>query len=383
MSAGILAITGGVVEPEPGERIDGGTVLVRDGKILAVGRDAPPADATLVDATGCRVLPGFVDAHAHIGVHEVAVGLPGADVNESGLSNAAGIRALDAINPHDPAFDDALTGGVTTVVVKPGSGAPLGGQSVALKTAGGRIVDDRVLRDPLSLKSAFGENPKAGANGGLPTTRMGIAYVIRQALEDARHYGGPDAGTVARDLHQEVLQRLLAGELPWDVHAHRQDDIATALRIAREYGLRLVINHGTEAYLLAGIIAEQNIPVILGPLSVARSKVELACRRETTPRILHRTGIPFALMTDHPEVPIELLSLQASLAVRAGLPADAALRAITTTPAEIYGLDDRVGSLRPGRDADIVLWSGDPLDTRSRVRTVYVDGVAVFGRPAA
>jgi imidazolonepropionase-like amidohydrolase len=381
-----LALVGARVEPIGSPGFDGGTVLIADGRIVAVGTDDPPADAEVIDVAGRWVLPGFVDPHAHVGVHEDSVGPPGADVNEGSLPNAAGVRALDAINPSDRAFTDALSGGVTTVVVKPGSGNPIGGQSVAMKTAGAPTVDGRVVREPLGIKSAFGENPKDvhGAAGRAPSTRMGTAYVIRQALRDAENYRKlREDGGVGPELHSDALVRLLAGDLPWDVHAHRADDIATAVRLAREFGLRLVINHGTESHELADLLAEGGIPVVVGPLSVARSKVELSGHRVDTPARLHEAGVEVALMSDHPEVPIDLLVLQAALAVREGLPRAVALAAISATPASIYGLDDRVGSLAPGRDADVVVWTGDPLDLRSRVERAFVDGRQVYERSAS
>jgi imidazolonepropionase-like amidohydrolase len=378
-----LALVGGVIEPMGSPRIEHGTVLIRDGRILSVGTDAPPADAEVVDVAGRWVLPGLVDAHSHIGVHEDSVGPPGADVNESSLPNAAGIRALDAINPADPAFSDALAGGVTTVVVKPGSGNPIGGQSVAIKTAGAPCVDELVVREPLSVKSAFGENPKDthGSGGRTPVTRMGTAFAIRQAFRDAENYRRlRDEGGTGVDLHNEALLSLLAGDLPWDVHAHRSDDIATAIRLAREFGLRLIVNHGTESHAIAGILADLGIPVVVGPLSIARSKVELAGHRVDTPKVLHQAGVEIALVTDHPEVPTDLLVLQAALAEREGLPRAAALSAITATPAAIYGLADRVGSLKPGCDADLVVWTGDPLDLRSRAERVFIGGAQVYER---
>jgi imidazolonepropionase-like amidohydrolase len=381
--SGRIAFVGATVEPVASERLEGGTVIVRDGVIEAVGRVEPPSDARIVDVSGRWLLPGFVDAHAHVGVHEESVGEPGADVNESSLANTAGVRALDAINPRDVGFADALTGGVTCVVVKPGSGNPIGGQAVALKTAGGPTVDDLVVREPVSIKSAFGENPKTvhGGQGRTPVTRMGTAFVIRQALIDARNYREQrENGSVAPDLHSDALVRLLEGDLLWDVHAHRQDDIATAMRLAREFDLRWVLNHATEGYLVVDRIAELDVPVVVGPLSVARSKVETSGHRIDGPAMLHEAGVRIALMTDHPEVPLELLVLQAVLAVREGLPRDVGLQGITTRPAEFYGLDSRVGAIAPGLDADLVVWSGDPLDLRSRVEQTYITGRLLYER---
>jgi imidazolonepropionase-like amidohydrolase len=242
-----------------------------------------------------------------------------------------------------------------------------------------------VLRRDVSIKSAFGENPKTvhGGTGGTPATRMGVAWVIRQALEDARHYRtlrGGDTPSVGLDLANEALLRLLDGELQWDVHAHRHDDIATAIRLAEEYGLRLVINHGTEAYKMLDLIAGKALPVVLGPTLSALSKVELKGHDPASAARLTARGIVVALTTDHPEVPIELLVTEAGIAMRDGLSREDALRSICLNAAGIFGLDDRVGAIAPGLDADLVLWSGDPLDVQSVVRRVYVSGRLAYER---
>ncbi|MFI7615183.1 amidohydrolase [Nonomuraea terrae] len=381
-----LAITSGYVVPVDGDPIDGGTVLIQDGKITAVGRDVTVPEGTpIVDAAGGWVLPGFVEAHGHLGVHEEAEGWAGQDTNEMTDPNGARLRALDAINPADLAFADALSGGVTTAVIKPGSGNPIGGQTVAIK-CWGRSVDEMLLKEPVSVKSALGENPKRvyGDQKKLPSTRQGVAAVIRDAFMKAQDYTAKKAAAEAegkpfdRDGTLEILARVLDGELPWCQHTHRADDIATALRLAGEFGYRLVINHGTEGHLLADTLAERNVPVIIGPLFTSRSKVELRQRSLRNPGILARAGVEVAITTDHPVVPIHFLVHQATLAVKEGLdPADA-LRSITVNPARIMGLDDRVGALKPGLDGDVVIWSGDPLDVMSRALKVYVSGREVY-----
>ncbi|TDD37027.1 amidohydrolase [Nonomuraea terrae] len=381
-----LAITSGYVVPVDGDPIDGGTVLIQEGKITAVGRDVTVPEGTpIVDAAGGWVLPGFVEAHGHLGVHEEAEGWAGQDTNEMTDPNGARLRALDAINPADLAFADALSGGVTTAVIKPGSGNPIGGQTVAIK-CWGRSVDEMLLKEPVSVKSALGENPKRvyGDQKKLPSTRQGVAAVIRDAFMKAQDYTAKKAAAEAegkpfdRDGTLEILARVLDGELPWCQHTHRADDIATALRLAGEFGYRLVINHGTEGHLLADTLAERNVPVIIGPLFTSRSKVELRQRSLRNPGILARAGVEVAITTDHPVVPIHFLVHQATLAVKEGLdPADA-LRSITVNPARIMGLDDRVGALKPGLDGDVVIWSGDPLDVMSRALKVYVSGREVY-----
>jgi imidazolonepropionase-like amidohydrolase len=383
---GSISITGGRVVPLKGEPIDGGTVQIVDGAIVSLDDGTAPAGTESFDASGKWVLPGFVEAHAHVGINEEGAGDAGMDVNEASAAVMPGVRALDAINIHDPGFRDALEGGVTTVVVRPGSANPIGGLTVAMKTWAGTSVDDQVMVEALSLKSGLGENPKTvfGPLGAEPKTRMGVAHVIRQAFEDARNYvqlrDAAGDGPFRRDLHMEALARALSGEIPWDVHAHRHDDIATALRIADEYGLRLIVQHGTESYQLADLLSAAKVPVIYGPTMTARSKVELAERAPECITTLAEAGVAVALTTDHPELPIEFLVHQAALAVKDGLSPELSLAAITSSPASIYALDDRVGALAPGMDGDVVIWSGDPLDLGSRVEQVFIRGVLVFDR---
>ncbi len=385
------AIVGGRVVPVTGEPIDGGTVLLDAGKITAVGGPgiAVPAGADVVDASGKWVLPGFIDAHTHVGVHEEAEGWAGHDTNEMTSPVTAYVRALDAINPADLGFRDAIGGGVLAVNVNPGSGNPIGGQTAAVK-CWGRTVDEMVLRAPAGLKSALGENPKRvyGEKDKTPSTRLGTAGVIREALVQAGNYlarlaaaeesTAEDRKPVDRDLNMEALGRVLRREIPWRQHCHRADDIATAVRIAREFGYDLVIDHGTEAHLLAGMLAAQSIPVIIGPLFTSRSKVELRNRSLANPGRLAAAGVTIAITTDHPVVPIHFLIHQATLAVKEGLDAGTALRAVTINPARILGVADRVGSLEAGKDADLVIWSGDPLDVMSRAERAYIDGREVY-----
>jgi imidazolonepropionase-like amidohydrolase len=386
-----IAITGGRVVPIEGDPVIGGTVLLRDGKIAAVEGPgfAVPDGVDVVDATGKWVLPGFIDAHAHAGVSEEAEGWAGQDTNERTSPVTAQVRALDAINPADLAFRDAITGGVLAVNVNPGSANPVGGQTVAIK-CWGRTVDEMVLREPAGLKSALGENPKRvyGERNEMPSTRLGTAAVIRGAFVDAQNYQAKLAAAqrapeserpvVERDLKCEALGRVLRREIPWRQHCHRADDIATAMRIAREFGYDLVIDHGTEAYLLADQIAAASIPVIIGPLFTSRSKVELRNRSLANPGRLAAAGVRIAITTDHPVVPIHFLIHQATLAVKEGLDPVTALRAVTIHPAQIIGCADRIGSLAPGRDADVVIWSGDPLDVMSRAERAYVNGREIY-----
>lgn len=381
-----IAITNGHVVPVVGAPFDG-TVVIEGSTIVSLGAEATvPDGAEVIDAGGRWVVPGLVEAHGHVGIHEESHGWAGADFNEAGEAVGPRFRALDGIHPTDEGFRDALSGGVTTIVVKPGSANPIGGQTAAIKTWG-RIVDEMVIKAPCSVKSALGENPKRynwEDQKRPPKTRMGVAAAIRGALVAAQNYGAKRAQAASegtpheRNLDHDILLQVLDGDLPWCQHTHRVDDIATAIRLSEEFGYRLVINHGTEAHLIADVIADKQIPVIIGPLMTSRSKQEVWQRSLVNPGLLARAGVQIALTTDAPVIPINFLVLQASLCVRDGLsPADA-LAAITINPARILGLDQRVGSLEVGKDADLVIWSGDPLDVDSRAEQVFVDGRAVY-----
>src|ERR1700689_3354578 len=385
------AIVGGRVVPVTSEPIENGTVLLDDGKIVAIGGPdvAVPAGAETVDAAGKWVLPGFIDAHAHVGVVEEAEGWAGRDGNEMTKPVTAYVRALDAINPADQGFRDAIIGGVLAVNVNPGSANPIGGQTVAIK-CWGRTVDEMVLREPAGLKSALGENPKRvyGDRNETPSTRLGTAAVIRGAFVAAQNYQAKLAAAaqkdsserpvVDRDLKLEALSRVLRREIPWRQHCHRADDIATAMRMAREFGYDLVIDHGTEAHLLADQIAAAQIPVIIGPLFTSRSKVELRNRSLANPGRLAAAGVTIAITTDHPVVPINFLIHQATLSVKHGLDRDVAIQALTINPARIVGIDDRLGSLEPGKDGGVVIWVGYPLDVTSRAERAYQDGREIY-----
>jgi imidazolonepropionase-like amidohydrolase len=383
---GTWAIVGATVHPIVTGPIPDGVVVVRDGTIAALGDASTvvPSGALIIDGAGAVVLPGFIDAHTHIGTMESGEGWAGDDHDESTSPVTPQLRAVDAVNPADRAFRDALSGGVLAVGVNPGSCNAIGGQSAALRTVG-RTVDDMVLLAPAGMKSALGENPKKhyGGQGLMPSTRMGTAALIRQALTQAAadlsrlRAGGDPLEPV--DLGRRALMAVLAGEIPWRQHVHRADDIATALRLADEFGLRLVIDHGTEAHLLADVIAARGVPVLLGPLLSGRVKVEMRNADFRNAAILHDAGVEVSLVTDHPVIPVEHARLQAALAVRAGMPESAALRALTLNPARALGVADRIGSLRVGWDADLVLWSGHPLDMSSRVTGAWVRGRPVHG----
>src|SRR5690348_2010493 len=341
----------------------------------------------VIDAAGRWVLPGLVDAHTHLGAREEGEGWAGHDTNELTGPIQAHVRVLDAINPADEGFRDAIGGGVLTAGITPGSGNPVGGQTVAVH-CWGRTVDDMVLRSPAGMKSALGENPKRvlGERRVNPSSRLGTAAVIRTALVDTLNYLEKEKEESAermgpaqsRDLKHEALARVLRREIPWRQHCHRADDIATALRLADEFGYDLVSDHGTEGYLIADKIAAAGGPVVTGPLITARSKVELRNRTMANPGLLAAAGVTVAIATDHPVVPVHLLIVQASLAVREGLDRDTALRAVTINPARVMRVADRIGSLVPGKDADLAIWSGDPFDVMSRVESAYIGGREVY-----
>lgn len=361
-----------------------GTLLATDGVITAVGPELTiPEGVERIDAHGAWLLPGLIDAHVHLGMHPEGEDSSGTDVNEMTDPNMAAVRAIDAIDPFDPGFDDALAGGITTVNVNPGSGNPIGGQTVAIHTHG-RWIDEMVLRAPSGIKSALGENPKRiyGGKGKTPSTRLGTAMVIREAFIEAQNYMAA-ADPAKRDAKLEALAMVLRREIPWRQHAHRTDDVATALRLAEEFGYELVLDHGTEAHVLADVVAARNLPVLIGPLFTTKSKVELRGRSLANPRRLAEAGVEISIITDHPVIPINFLIHQCTLAVKEGLDPDTALRAVTINPARVLGLAQRLGSLEVGKDADVVLWSGDPLNVLSRALRVWIGGKTVMEYDAA
>ena len=384
-----MLIQNGVVHTMEGFVIENGFVAARDGKITAVGpMSALPvgADGPVIDAAGGHIVPGFVDAHCHLGMFGNGLGFEADDGNESTDPCTPHLRAIDAVNPLDRYFQEAREGGVTTVLTGPGSANPIAGQFAAVKTDG-RWVDEMILRAPVSMKFALGENPKSVYNERkeAPVTRMATAAIIRENLSKALEYmdkqskaeNDPDMDMPDFDAKLEALVGVLRGELPVHCHAHRADDIATAVRICREFGLRLVVVHGTEGHLISELLARENIPVITGPCLTDRCKPELMNQTIENPALLSRAGVKVAICTDHPETPIQYLPLCAAIAVRAGMDEEEALAAITINPAVIAGLEKRVGSLAVGKDADVVVTSRHPLDWKSRVEAVFIGGKQV------
>ena len=366
--------------------IEGGDVLMEAGKVVAVGANLSASGAKVIDAHGAYATPGFVDPHTHIGLWADGERDDTGDGNEATDPVTPHLRALDAVNPVDPCFAEACRAGVTSVAAGPGSANVLGGQFLAMKTHG-KSLKTMLIKEPLAMKAAFGENPKHvyGSNGKRPGTRMGTAAVLREALYEAREYmekrAGKDADKrPAFNLKNEALAMVLRRELLLKMHAHRADDILTAIRLAKEFDLRASVEHCTEGYRIAGELRAAGVGVILGPLLCDRSKPELKNLTMKAPAILHRAGVKFALMTDHGVIPEQYLPVEAGLCVREGLPEMEALRAITINAAEVIGLSERIGSLAPGKDADVVLFDGHPLETRTRASLVIVDGEIVYER---
>lgn len=363
-----------------------GDVAIENGKIVAVGQSLSYSDAEVRDVTGMTVMPGIVDPHCHIGMWEDAMGFEGADGNECTNPITPELRAIDAINPYDRCFEEAVAGGVTTCVTGPGSANVIGGQFVAIKTYGDS-VDDMVLRFPVAVKAAFGENPKRVYNGKnqTPSTRMATAALMRKALIEAQEYneklekGKADPEKMPeRNLGKEILARVIRRELPMKIHAHRADDILTAIRICREFKLRYTLDHCTEGYLITDklkeALSEDCEGIIVGPLLTDRSKIELKNLSFKAPKVLEQAGIEYAMMTDHPVTPEQYLPICTAVAVHEGASEEGALKAITINAAKITGIADRVGSIEVGKDADIAVFSGHPFDFRSRCVLTLVNG---------
>jgi len=396
----VLAIRNGTVLT-PGERLENAVVLIEGGTIVDVGANVEVPDGVdTIDATGKTIIPGMIDAHCHTGLFADGVGWGQSDGNEMTDPITPHLRAIDAIHPEDIAFRDLREAGITTINTGPGSGNLIGGQTAAVKTRG-RTIDEMLLRFPVGMKMALGENPKRvyGEQKKMPSTRMGNAGTLREWLTKAQGYvekkarheqklaqfraGGEDAkepDSFEMDLRLEALATVLAREIPAHIHAHRADDIMTAIRIAEEFSLNLVVIHATEGYKVADILAEKGIPCIPGPVLFSRMKYEL---REMTPKNageMANAGVKVAIQTDEMSA-VRYLALNAALAVSEGMDEAMALRAITLTPAEILGVDDRVGSIETGKDADLVILCGHPFDVaHCRVEYVLIEGETVFQR---
>ena len=356
-------------------------ILIDNGRIIEISKNIEKTDKMqLYDAEGLYVFPGFIDAHSHIGISEEKLTLQNDLSNENTNPVTPSLRAIDAINPMDSAFHNALAVGITGVLVGPGSANAIGGSFAFIKTAGRRI-DDMVVLAPAAIKMAFGENPinVYGTNGNIPSPRMGIASLIREELFLARQYlNDVDSGSCAVDFAKECYRDLFEGRIPIKAHVHRADDIFTAIRIAKEYGVGLTLDHCTEGHLIAREIAESGFPAIVGPSLASRNKNEVSESDFKTPGILYKAGVTVALTTDHPVSRIQYLLVCAAIAAREGLGEMEALRAITINAAKICRVDDRLGSLKVGKDADIAIYKGNPLEISSTLCATIINGEIVW-----
>ena len=370
------AIIHDAIHPEPFV----GDILIRDGKLISIGEAADGEDEIL-DLSGLHAYPGFVDAHSHIGLD--GYGGPTGntyDYNEMNDICCPQLRGMDSYYPLDAAIPMALAGGVTTVATGPGSANVLGGTFMAVKLYG-KTVEEALLKEPIGMKCAFGENPKRCYKDKCDSARMTTAAKLREMLSNARDYmlrkeaaGGDILKMPKYDMKMEALIPVLNREIPLKAHAHRSDDIMTAIRIAKEFCLRITIEHCTEGHLITEALTQANVPVAVGPTLTNASKLELLNKSWKTPGILARAGLQVSIITDAPVIPQQYLPLCAGLAVKAGMDPFQALQAITINPARHIGVDDRVGSLEEGKDADIVITDGDPMVSSSCVKYVLVDG---------
>ncbi len=384
----MLHIINAHLKPITSPDIPCGQLLIGGGKILAIGEtvDAPEG-CEVFDAHGCLVTPGLIDAHTHIGLHEEAIRWEGADYNEMSAPVTPEMRAIDGINPRDESFLHALAGGVTAAVTGPGSANVIGGTFCAMKLHG-RTVDDMVLRPAVAMKIAMGENPKGcyGQQGKkAPVTRMGVAALLRGTLAKAKKYAADVAAAQAEgkpapfDFQMEAMLPVLRREMPLKAHAHRADDIMTVLRICREFDVDVTLDHVTEGHLIVDELVAAGKPVLVGPSFGSKSKFELKEKSFKTPGILAKAGLDVCIITDAPVIPLQHLPLCAGLAVADGMPEDAAWQAITINPAKVAGIADRVGSLEVGKDADLAVFQGNPLeDVQAEAVQVFVGGVAVL-----
>ena len=380
----MLLIKNGYVKTMAGPDIPGGCVLIGDdGKIAAVGENLTAPDAEIIDAEGRLVTPGCVDAHCHIGLDNQAMGWEGRDYNEIVDPITPQMRAIDSINPQDEAFGLALKGGVTSACTGPGSANVVGGTFVAIKLSGKR-VDKMIIKDPIAMKCAFGENPKRCYGQGSkksPMTRMATAALLRELLFKTRRYmqDKEDGKNPGFDMKLEAMIPVLKGEIPLKCHAHRADDILTSIRIAKEFGVGITLDHCTDGSIIADELAEEGLPAFVGPSLGSKTKIELINKSFKTPGDLTKAGIKVSIITDAPVIPLQYLPMCAALAVNAGLEEEEAWKCITINPAQSTGIGDRVGSLEPGKDGDVVIWTADPMHVvGAESHTTIVNGKIVY-----
>ena len=386
----MLLIKNGHIKTMAGREYANGSVLIGDdGKIAAVGEALEaPASARVIDAQGRLVTPGCVEAHCHIGLDNEAVGWEGRDYNEIVEPITPQMRSIDSIYPQDEAFANAVRGGVTTACTGPGSANVIGGTFTAIKLVGNR-VDNMIVKDPIAMKCAFGENPKRCYGQGSkksPMTRMAVAALLRETLFKTRRYMEDKAAgkNPPFDMKLEAMEPVLRGEIPLKCHAHRADDILTAIRIAKEFGVKMTMDHCTDGEVIADELAKEGFPAFVGPSLGGKSKVELQNKSFTTPGVLSKAGVKVSIITDAPVIPLQNLPMCAGLAANAGLPMEEAWKAITINPAESLGIADRVGSLEVGKDGDVVIWTADPLTTiGGEAYVTVVDGKVIYNAEQA
>ena len=372
------------------EEYDRGVIHIVDGKIHAIGSEGevpvtPKEGEQVIHVNNGLIMPGIIEAHCHMGITEEKKGMEGDDCNETVNPITPYLRGIDAINSMDAAFDDAVRAGITAAMIGPGSSNVVGGQFALLKTKG-RRVDDLIVKAPAAMKVAFGENPKVNYSdqGQSPSTRMAIASMLRQELTEAVNYAKKkkeaeqSGGEFESDFTKECWLPVLQGEIPLKAHAHRVDDIFTAIRIAQEFGLKMTLDHCTEGHLIAEELAKCGYPAIVGPDLASRNKIEVQNMAFKTAGILNKAGVMTAITTDHPVSLIQSLPLCAGLAVKEGLPMEEGFKAITINPARICGVEHRMGSLAVGKDADIAIFDGNPMEVFTRTLYTIIDGKIAY-----
>ncbi len=366
----MLLIKNGKIFTMEKENIICGDILIKNGKIAEIGKISHSVDAKIIDAAECFVLPGLIDAHCHIGISEEKKGFEGNDCNETTEAVTPYLKAIDAVNPMDSSFGNAVRAGITSVMTGPGSSNVVGGQFVFMKTYG-RVVDDMIVKEPAAMKIAFGENPKNNysSQGKMPATRMTIAAMLRREIEEAR-----DNDNFTKVCWKAVFDK----KIPLKAHVHRTDDILTAIRIAKEYDLDLTLDHCTEGHLIAEEIKKSGFPAIVGPSLASRNKIEVQYMDFKTAGILAEKGVLTAICTDHPVSVIQCLPICAGLAIKAGMDPMEGLRAITINPAKICRVDHRVGSIKIDKDADISIFSGNPTDIYTNTLYTVIDGKIIY-----
>lgn len=385
----MLAIIHGKIKTMEAQEQEDGFVLIENGRIVAVG-DMETCDpgilqdkkrVQVIDAKGNLVMPGLIEAHCHMGITEEKKGMEGDDCNENVDPITPYLRAIDAINPMDAAFNDAIKAGITSAMIGPGSANVVGGQFAFVKTHG-RCIDRMIVKAPAAMKVAFGENPKvnyAGQNVS-PSTRMAIAAMLREELSKAKEYEKQKQKDpeMSPDFRYECWLPVLRREIPLKAHAHRTDDILTAVRIAKEFGLRMTLDHCSEGHLILEELKEAGFPAIVGPDMASRNKIEVKNMAFKTAGLMSGQGILTAVTTDHPVSMIQFLPICAGLAVKEGMLPEEGLRAITINAAKICGVDDRVGSLAVGKDADVVIFDGNPMEVFTRTLCTIIEGKIVY-----